>query len=129
MEQPEHQTVLINDARHVVQRINAKKQSGESECALLDRAELFGHRGSRWYYSSALPGLQVISSARADRSRREGALKRARRLLLPVVLVAASILVVAAKKTFGYAPAPGKEKGSPFVFPRTPYQKTDTRPL
>src|SRR5258706_13723689 len=75
MEQPEHQTVLIHDARHVVQRINAKKQSGESECALLDRAELFGHRGSRWYYSSALPGLQVISSARADRVSQGGSIE------------------------------------------------------
>jgi hypothetical protein len=38
----------------------------------------------------------------------ETALKRARRLLLPVVLVAASILVVGAKKIFDYAAAPEK---------------------
>jgi len=44
-------------------------------------------------------------------------LKRARRLLLPVVLVAASILTVGAKKIFDYAGAPDKEKESDFIFP------------
>ena len=44
-------------------------------------------------------------------------MKRARRLLLPVVLVAASILTVGAKKIFDYATAPDKEKESDFVFP------------
>ncbi len=46
-------------------------------------------------------------------------MKRARRLLLPVVLVAASILVVGAKKIFDYAAAPDKEKESDFVFPHS----------
>src|SRR5260221_7442290 len=52
-------------------------------------------------------------------SRREGTLKRARRLLLLVVLAAESILVVGAKKIFDYAAAPDKEKESDFVFPHS----------
>jgi len=56
----------------------------------------------------------------------ETALKRARRLLLPVVLVAASILVVGAKKIFDYAAAPDKEKESDFVFPTNSEQGKPT---
>src|SRR6266852_880531 len=126
MEQPKHQTVLIHDAGHIIQRIDAKKKSGESECALLNRGELFGHGGSCWYYSAALPGLQVISSVRADRLRVEVPLKRARRLLLPVVLVVASVLVVGAKKIFDYAAGPNKEKESDFVFPHNLDQEKPT---
>jgi len=46
-------------------------------------------------------------------------LKRARRLLLPVVLVVASVLVIGAKRIFDYAAAPDKEKESDFVFPHS----------
>src|SRR5258708_15875913 len=56
----------------------------------------------------------------------ETALKRARRLLLPVVLVAASILVVGAKKIFDYPAAPDKEKESDFVFPTNSEQGKPT---
>jgi len=53
-------------------------------------------------------------------------LKRARRWLLPVFLVVASILVVGAKKIFDYAAAPDKEKESDFVFPHNPDQEKPT---
>ncbi len=46
-------------------------------------------------------------------------MKRARRLLLPVVLVVASVLVIGAKRIFDYAAAPDKEKESDFVFPHS----------
>src|SRR5258706_12325468 len=113
-EQPEHQTVLIHDAGNIVQRIDSEKQHGESESALLDCAELVGH----W----RLPAGSIRPLSRGCSSfvrcePMETALKRARRLLLPVVLVAASILVVGAKKIFDYAAAPDKEKESDFVFP------------
>ena len=53
-------------------------------------------------------------------------LKRARRLLLPVVLVVASVLVVGAKKIFDYAAGPNQEKESDFVFPPNPDQEKPT---
>jgi FAD/FMN-containing dehydrogenase len=53
-------------------------------------------------------------------------LKRARRLLLPIVLVVASIIVVGAKKIFDYAAAPDREKESDFVFPHNPEQEKPT---
>jgi FAD/FMN-containing dehydrogenase len=52
--------------------------------------------------------------------------KRARRLLLPVVLVVASVLVLGAKKIFDYAAAPDKEKESDYIFPADPEQEKPT---
>ena len=59
-------------------------------------------------------------------SSRGVSLKRIRRLLLPVVLVVASVLVVGAKKIFDYAAAPDKEKESDFVFPPDSDQEKPT---
>jgi FAD/FMN-containing dehydrogenase len=53
-------------------------------------------------------------------------LKRIRRLLLPVVLVVASVLVIGARKIFDYAAAPDKEKESDFVFPPNSDQQKPT---
>lgn len=53
-------------------------------------------------------------------------MRRARRLLLPVVLVVASVVIVGAKKVFDYAAAPDKEKESDFVFPPYPDQEKPT---
>ncbi len=53
-------------------------------------------------------------------------MKRARRLLLPFVLVVASLLIVGARKIFDYAAAPDKEKESDFVFPHNPEQEKPT---
>src|SRR5260370_31137632 len=122
-EQPEHQTVLIHDARNIIQRIDSEKQHGESESALLDCAELFGH----WRLpAGTIRQLSLGCKSFVRFEPMETALKRARRLLLPVVLVAASILVVGAKKIFDYAAAPDKEKESDFVFPRNPDQEKPT---
>src|SRR5258706_14303377 len=55
-----------------------------------------------------------------------GRMKRARRLLLPFVLVVASLLIVGARKIFDYAAAPDKEKESDFVFPHNPEQEKPT---
>src|SRR6266849_6122391 len=71
-------------------------------------------------------GCKLFLRFGAAGSRGEVALKRARRLLLPVVLVVASILVVGAKKIFDYAAAPDKEKESDFVFPHNPDQEKPT---
>jgi FAD/FMN-containing dehydrogenase len=54
---------------------------------------------------------------RNGRTKQEVLLKRARRLLLPIVLAVASLLVVGAKRIFDYGAAPDKEKESDFVFP------------
>jgi FAD/FMN-containing dehydrogenase len=53
-------------------------------------------------------------------------MKRLRRLLLPAVLVIASIVVVGARKIFEYAAAPDKDKESDFVFPHNPDQEKPT---
>jgi FAD/FMN-containing dehydrogenase len=53
-------------------------------------------------------------------------LKRIRRLLLPLVLVAASVLVVAARKIYDYAAAPDKEKENNFIFPPSSDQEKPT---
>lgn len=53
-------------------------------------------------------------------------MRRARRWLLPVVLVVASVLVVGVRKVFDYAAAPDKEKESDFVFPHHPEQEKPT---
>jgi hypothetical protein len=53
-------------------------------------------------------------------------LRRARRWLLSIVLVVASVLVVGAKKIFDYAATPDKEKESDFVFPSNPDQEKPT---
>jgi FAD/FMN-containing dehydrogenase len=50
-------------------------------------------------------------------------LKRLRRLLLPTVLVIASVLILGARKIFDYAASPDKEKESDFVFPADPDQE------
>jgi|HubBroStandDraft_6_1064221.scaffolds.fasta_scaffold11652_4 FAD/FMN-containing dehydrogenase len=60
------------------------------------------------------------------RSQERVRLKRLRRLLLPVVLVVASVLVVGARKVFEYAAAPDKDKESDFVFPSSPDQEKPT---
>src|SRR5260370_23003284 len=89
-EQPEHQTVLIHDARNIVQRIDSEKQHGASESPLLDCAELFGH----WRLPAGAirqPSLRCKSFVRFEPM--ETALKLARRLLLPRILRAPSILV------------------------------------
>jgi FAD/FMN-containing dehydrogenase len=51
-------------------------------------------------------------------------LRRKRRFLLSVVLVFASLLVLAARKIFDYAASPDKEKESDFVFPPDNEQTT-----
>lgn len=53
-------------------------------------------------------------------------MRRVRRLLFPVILVVASILVVGAKKIYDYAAAPDREKESDFVFPQDPEQEKAT---
>src|SRR5258708_26100127 len=96
-EQPEHQTVLIHDARNIVQRIDSEKQHGESESALLDCAELFGH----WRLPAGTirqPSLGCKSFVRFEPM--ETALKPARRLLLPFVLSPPPIPAFGPKKTF-----------------------------
>jgi FAD/FMN-containing dehydrogenase len=77
-------------------------------------------------FSSLAWAASYFSSVGADGVRKGVALKRARRLLLPVVLVVASVLVVGAKRIFDYAAAPNKEKKGDFVFPHNPDQEKPT---
>jgi FAD/FMN-containing dehydrogenase len=53
-------------------------------------------------------------------------MRRARRVLLSVVLLVTSVLILSAKKIFDYAAAPDKEKESDFVFPHNPDQGKPT---
>jgi FAD/FMN-containing dehydrogenase len=53
-------------------------------------------------------------------------LRRKRSVVLSFVLVAASLLILSAKKIFDYAAAPDYEKESDFVFPHNPDQEKPT---
>jgi FAD/FMN-containing dehydrogenase len=75
--------------------------------------------GSLVRFASHLFGSSDIASWRLT-------LRRLRRLLLPVVLVVASVFVVAARKIYEYTAAPDKEKESNFIFPENPDQEKPT---
>ena len=72
--------------------------------------------GSLVRFASYLFGSSDIASWRLT-------LRRLRRVLLPVILVVASVLVVAARKIYEYAAAPDKEKESNFIFPENADQE------
>src|SRR5580698_4461072 len=72
--------------------------------------------GSLVRFASHLFGSSDIASWRLT-------LRRLRRVLLPVILVVASVLVVAARKIYEYAAAPDKEKESNFIFPENADQE------
>jgi FAD/FMN-containing dehydrogenase len=75
-------------------------------------------------FSSLIPLASHLFGS--NHSSLERAMGRVRRLLLPVFLVVASIVIVGAKKIFDYAAAPDKEKESNFIFPTNPDQEKPT---